>query len=347
MKAAVIDGWGKPLIIRDVTKPVPRPDEVLVRVGVTGVCHSDVHQWKGDWPEGKNIMVANGVNIIGHEGVGTVEEIGSSVKRFKRGDRVGIPWINYWCGGCEPCLTGYPHYCTNLRFTSMHVNGTYAEYATVSERATAIVPDKISNNDAAPLLCAGLAAYAAVRKLVTEFRIPAGKLIAIVGAAGGLGHYAVQIAKAFGYNVLGVDVGPERAAFVTKLGADYSADVEAAEDVSKRLGGAYAALVFTPTIKGYNLATKLVRPLGGIVAVGLPKPTEGPLGLSPLEIVALGRRIIGVSNGISNELSDLFDLYAAGKVKTQVAKVGRLSDINAIFNELIENKYVGRAVLTI
>ncbi|HUK29000.1 MAG TPA: zinc-dependent alcohol dehydrogenase [Candidatus Acidoferrales bacterium] len=347
MKAAVIEKWGDPLVIRDVAKPVPKNDEILVRVSATGVCHSDVHQWKGEWPDDKRVMEANGVNIIGHEGVGIIEEVGSSVLRFRPGERVGIPWMNYWCGGCEPCLTGYPHYCTNLRITSEHVNGTYAEYTTISERATVIIPDKIPDIDAAPLLCAGLTAYGAVRKLVTELRIPPGKLIAIVGAAGGLGHYAVQIAKAFGYKVLGVDVGQKRLEFVQKIGADYLAEINTAEQLSKSLGGAYAALVFTPNINGYSLSTRLIRSLGGLVVVGLPKPTEGPLNFTPIDIVSMGFRIIASSVGVSHELLELLDLYLAGKVKTEVSRTGRLSDINTVFHELIESKHVARTVLTI
>ena len=347
MRAAVIEEWGTPLVIRDVPKPVPKHDEVLVRINVTGVCHTDVHQWRGDWPEDKRVMETNGVSIIGHEGVGTVEGTGADVNDFRTGDRVGIPWMNYWCGGCEPCLSGYPHYCTKLRFTSEHVNGTFAEYATICERATAIVPSQIPDNDAAPLLCAGLTAYGAVRKLVTELRIPPGKLVAVVGAAGGLGHYAVQIAKAFGYKVIGVDTGQDRLEFVKRIGADYSTDASNAEQVAKSLGGAYASMVFTPNIRGYNLSTRLIRALGSIVVVGLPKATEGPLNLTPAEIVMMGSRIIPSSVGVTHELVELYDLYIENKVKTHLSKVGQLTDINSILGELTESKYLGRAVVSI
>jgi propanol-preferring alcohol dehydrogenase len=347
MKAAVIEEWGKPLVIKDVPKPVPKHDEVLVRVNVTGVCHTDVHQWRGDWPDDKRVMEESGVTIIGHEGVGTVEEVGSDVSGLGNGDRVGVPWMNYWCGGCEPCLSGHPHYCANLRFTSEHVNGTFAEYATICERATAVIPPHVRDNDAAPLLCAGLTAYGAVRKLVTELRIPPGRLIAVVGAAGGLGHYAVQIAKVFGYKVIGVDAGKDRVEFVERLGADYPTDVSTAEEVAKSLGGVYASLVFTPNIRGYNLSTKLMRPLGSMVVVGMPKQSEGPLNLTPAEIVGMGSRIISSSVGVTHELKELFDLCVENKVKTHLSRVGKLSDINKILNELLESKYLGRAVVSI
>ena len=346
MKAAVIEAWSKPLVIKDVPKPTPKPDELLVKVNVSGVCHTDVHQWKGDWPEDKRIMEASGVTVIGHEGIGIIEETGSEVSGFRRGDRVGIPWMNYWCGGCEPCLTGQPHYCANLRFTSEHVNGTFAEYVTLSDKAAAIVPASIPDNDAAPLLCAGVTAYGAVRKLVSELRIPPGKVIAVVGAAGGLGHYAVQVAKAFGYKVLGVDAGVKRVEFVESIGADYASDASTAPQIAKSLGGAYASLVFTPNIHGYNLAPQLARTLGSIVVVGMPKQSEGPMNVTPAEIVGMGLRIIPSSVGVTHELKELYDLYVEGKVKTHLSRVGNLSDINTILNELIESKYLGRAVVS-
>ncbi|ABO08735.1 zinc-dependent alcohol dehydrogenase [Pyrobaculum calidifontis] len=348
MRAAVIKEWGTPLEVTDVPKPEPGPGEVLVRISASGVCHTDIHQWKGDWPPVQALMIQHGVRILGHEGIGVVEEVGLGVSTLKKGDRVGVPWMNYWCGRCEYCLSGYPHWCPHAKYTSVHVDGTHAEYAIISERATPRIPKEISDVEAAPLMCAGVTAYGAVRKLITEAAIPPGKPIAIIGAAGGLGHYAVQIAKAFGYTVVGIDVGAERVKFVEKLGADYAVDVgEADKFVMDKWGGVYASVVFTPRLEGYRLGLRLLRPLGALVFVGLPDMKEGGLELYPLVVVGRGIRIFGSSVGVTHEFEELFNLVVQGKVKSHVTKTASLSEINEVFKDLEEGKIVGRAVLKI
>ncbi|MEM0276902.1 zinc-dependent alcohol dehydrogenase [Pyrobaculum sp.] len=348
MRAAVIKEWGKPLSIEDVPKPEPGPGEVLVRIHASGVCHTDIHQWKGDWPSVKYIMEKHGVRILGHEGIGVVEEVGLGVSRLRKGDRVGVPWMNSWCGACEYCLSGYPHWCPHAKNTSVHVNGTHAEYAIIHEKAAPKIPKEIGDVEAAPLMCAGVTAYGAIRKLVTEARIPPGKPIAIIGAAGGLGHYAVQIAKAFGYVVLGVDVREDRVKFVEKIGADYAIDAKSAEKFAKdKFGGVYASVVFTPKIAGYELGLKMLRPLGALVSVGIPDVKEGVIPLYPLTVVGMGIRVFGSAVGVTHEFEELFNLVVAGKVKSHVTMIADLSEINTIFKELEEGKIVGRAVLKI
>ncbi len=348
LRAAYIDDWGKPLSIKDVPKPQPGPGEVLVRLRVTGVCHTDLHQWKGDWPLVKIAMEAFNVRILGHEGVGVVEEVGPGVTRLQRGDRVGVPWMNDWDGTCEICLSGYPHWCVNAKITSVHVNGTYAEYALISEKAAPKIPKELSDVDVAGMLCGGVTAYGAVRKLVTEARIPPGKPIAIVGAAGGLGHYAVQIAKAFGYTVVGIDVGVERIEFVKKLGADYAVEASEAEAfVKEKLGGVYASLVFAPRISGYNLGIRILRTMGTLVVIGAPSHTEGSFNAVPIDILASGMRILPSVVGVTHEFEELFNLALQGKVRSHVALVKPLSEVNDVFERLEKTRYVGRAVLQI
>jgi propanol-preferring alcohol dehydrogenase len=346
MKALVIREWGKPLRMESVERPKPKPGEVLVKLNVTGICHTDIHQWRGDWPYVKQVMESLKVNILGHEGVGVVEEIGEGVTLLKKGQRVGIPWMNYWCGSCDMCLSGNPHWCRRASYTSVTVNGTYAEYATVSERAAVPIPEAISDEEAAPLLCGGVTAYGAVRKLVTEARIPSGKTIAVIGAAGGLGHYGVQIAKAFGYRVMGVDIGKSRVEFVKNLGADYAVEPDEAVELSNKVPIS-AAIVFTPRISGYNLAARIVGTLGTIVVVGVPDEQEGPINITPINIVLKGVKIIPSMVGVTHEFSELFDLYISGKVKSVVSRRGKLEEVNEIYNELLNLKYFSRAVVSI
>lgn len=347
MRALALDGWGKPLVLKEIPKPEVAPGDVRVRIRATGLCHSDVHQWKGDWPTERALMESGGVTVLGHEGIGVVDAVGVGVSELAVGDRVGVPWMNYWCGGCEPCLTGYPHWCDRTRTTSVTVNGTYAEYATVSERAAVRVPASIPDDEAAPLLCAGVTAYGALRRLTTELRIPPGKWVAVVGAAGGLGHLGVQLAKAMGYRVVGVDVGADRVRFVESLGADMAVEAAAAPARVQELGGVHATVVFTPTLAGYGLAASLTRTVGGVVAVGIPDAREGPIPISPWALLSRGLRLVPTSVGVSHEFAELFDLYRAGRVRTHVDRHGTLADAPALLADMAGGRYVGRAVVTV
>ncbi|MCI4352913.1 MAG: zinc-dependent alcohol dehydrogenase [Thermoplasmata archaeon] len=347
MRAAVVTAWGAPLDIREIAAPRPGPGEVLARIRVSGVCHSDVHQWKGDWPAERALMESFGIRVLGHEGVGTVEAVGPGVSRFTVGDRVGVPWMNYWCGGCEVCLTGYSQWCAKAQTTSVTVNGTFAELASVSERAAVSVPAGIPDDEAAPLMCAGVTAYGAVRRLVSELRIPPGKIVAVVGAAGGLGHYAVQIAQALGYRVAGIDVGENRVRFVRELGAEWAWDAGEAEEAIAAVGGADASIVFTPKLAGYELAFKLTRLVGGVVAVGIPDPAEGPLPITPAALISRGTRIVPANVGVTHEFEELFRLYRAGRVKSHLARRGTLTDLSGILQDMADAKYVARAVVSV
>lgn len=347
MRAAVLSAWGAPLRVEEVPDPTPHAGEILVRIKHSGVCHSDVHQWKGDWPAEKALMESHGVRVLGHEGVGSVEALGPGVSRFSVGDRVGVPWMNSWCGGCEVCLTGYAQWCPSANTTSVTVNGTFAELATVSERAAVMLPASIPDAEAAPLMCAGVTAYGAVRRLVSELRIPPGKIVAVIGAAGGLGHYAVQIGKAMGYRIAGVDVGEERVRFVRELGAEWALEASEAKKAIQGLGGADASIVFTPKISGYELALKVTRLVGGVVAVGIPDPAEGTLPITPASLIAHGTRIVPANVGITHEFEALFQAYSTGQVKGHLARRGSLADLSGILQDMTDAKYLGRAVVTI
>jgi propanol-preferring alcohol dehydrogenase len=351
MKALRIKEFGKPMVLEDVPKPSPGYGQVLVRLSVTGVCHTDLHQWRGDWPVMANLMRQSGVSIIGHEGVGVVEEVGPGVTRLRRGDRVGVPWMNYWCGGCEACLSGYPHWCYNVKYTSAHVNGTYAEYALIHEVAAPIIPKELPEEQVAPMLCGGITAYGAVRKLVTVLGIPPGKPVAIIGAAGGLGHYAVQIAKAFGYKVVGIDVGAERVKFVESLGADYAVDATEAEMVVKeKLGGVYASLVFAPRIKAFELGLKILKPpFGSLVVIGAPAEAEGFIPITPIHALVYNVKIIPSIVGVTHEFEELFKLAVEGKVKSHIGRVITLNpeELMKLYEDLEKAKYLGRAIIRI
>ncbi|MHA2006995.1 MAG: zinc-dependent alcohol dehydrogenase [Promethearchaeota archaeon] len=340
MRAAIVEKIGD-ISIKDIPKPVPKSEEALVKISTTGVCHSDLHLSNGDWP------IMQPPFPLGHEAIGIVEEVGADAEAFvQKGDRVilglGGSGGVYWCGACEYCLSGRHMFCQHKE----NLFGTYGEYISVWAKALVKLPEEVSDREV-PLACAGLTAYSAVKQL-TDFGITPGKPIAIIGAAGGLGHYAVQIAKAFGYKVIGVDIGPEKLEFVEKLGADYSLDASKAQGfVTKNLGGVYASLVFSSKKAGFELGLKLLRIGGVLVAVGLPAFSEGMLSINPFMFIVMGHKLVGSLVGTVQEMRELVQLAADGKVKTHVGRVAKLEEINQVFEELEQAKFVGRAILEI
>jgi propanol-preferring alcohol dehydrogenase len=282
---------------------------------------------------------------MGHEGIGIVEELGPGAEKFaQKGDRVilglGGSGGGYWCGACEYCLSGRPRLCKQTK----GIIGTFAEYISVWVKSLVKLPDEISDKEV-PLACGGLTAYSAVKKLI-KFDVLPGKPVAIIGAAGGLGHYAVQVAKAFGYKVVGVDVGQEKIEFVKSLGADYAVDVsEAQEFVKEKFGSVYASIVFSPKIAGFELGLKLLKRGGVFVGVGMPAVSDGPISITPVELLGKDPLIMSSAVGTVEEMRELIQLAADGKVRTHVGRVAGLSEISQVLEELDEGKYAGRAII--
>ncbi len=337
MKAARLEDGT--LYIRDVPMPEPGPEEALIRISASGVCHSDLHIARGDWA---------GVprrGVIGHEAIGVVEGLGLGAERFAQvGDRVilglGGAGGGYWCGACEYCLKGQPRHCSQTK----GILGTFSEYFCVWARSLVKLPDSIGDHEA-PLACGGLTAYGAVKKLLKHQILP-GRSVAVIGAAGGLGHYAVQLATAFGYQVVGVDVGEDRLNFIRSLGAHLAVDADEALDVvQEQLGGVDASLVFAAKMAGFRLGLKLLRRGGLFVAVGLPATSEGNIEINPFEFFAKDPTLIYSAVGTVQDMRELVALAAAGRVKSHVSRVGPLTDLPAIFDELETGKYLGRAVI--
>jgi propanol-preferring alcohol dehydrogenase len=339
MRAAIL-AEGK-LTIQDVPKPIPGHEDALVKMITAGVCHSDLHIVKGDWTR----AARPGSMRLGHEGIGIVEELGPEAEKYiQKGDRVilglGGSGGGYWCGACEYCLSGRPRLCRQAK----GIMGTYAEYISLYAKSLVKLPEEVSNREV-PLACGGLTAYSAVKKLI-KYDILPGKPVAIVGAAGGLGHYAVQVAKAFGYQVVGVDIGQEKLDFVKKLGADYTVDISEAQKFAReKLGGVYASIVFSPKIAGFELGLRMLKRGGVFVAVGLPAASEGAMSISPLDLFSREPLIMSSAVGTVEDMRELVQLAAAGKVKTHVSRSAKLSELNQILGELEAGKYPGRAII--
>ena len=327
------------LRIDDVPKPEPGPMEALVSMSAAGVCHSDLHMARGDW-------FAGATSPLGHEGIGVVEALGDGAQQLVAvGDRVilglGGAGGAYWCGACSHCIAGHTRLCEQTRA----LMGTFAEHVSVWAPALVRFPDELGDQEA-PLACGGLTAYGAVKKLINHDIVP-GRPIAVIGAAGGLGHYAVQLATAFGYEVIGVDVGPERLDFVKSLGASMALDAsEALDVVQAELGGVDASLIFSAKIAGFRLGFDLLGKRGLMVCVGLPATSEGNIELNPFAFFGKGATIVYSAVGTVQDMRELVHLAEVGKVRSHISRTGPLTDLPAVFDELEQARYLGRAVLT-
>ena len=335
MRAAVVRAFGQPLAIEEVPVPTPAPGEVLVKVLASGVCHTDVHAADGDWPVRPALPF-----IPGHEGAGVVAALGAGVTGLKEGDPVGIAWLHDACGACEYCMTGWETLCPSQHNSGYSVNGSFAEYAIGSAAYVAPLPKGTDYAAIAPILCAGVTTY----KGIKETEAKPGEWIVISGV-GGLGHVAIQYAKAMGLHVVAVDVTPEKLALATSLGADLAINgraPDAAERVVKETGGgAHGVLVTAVSIPAFGQALRMARRKGTVSLVGLP-PGEFP---TPIFDVVLKRITIrGSIVGTRKDLAEALAFAAEGKVRAHIHHAP-LADVNGVFDALKTGTVDGRIVL--
>jgi len=335
MKAAVVRGFGKPLVIEDVPVPAPGPGEVLVKVKACGVCHTDLHAASGDWP-----VKPTPPFIPGHEAAGLVAALGPGVTNLKIGDAVGVAWLHDACLSCEYCETGWETLCEHQHNTGYSVNGGFAEYVIASAPFAARLPDNVDFASIAPILCAGVTTYKGLKE--TEAR--PGEWVVISGV-GGLGHVAIQYAKAMGLKVVGLDIAPDKLELALKAGADHAVNAlnkDAVDDVrSVTGGGAHGVLVTAVSTPAFAQALRMVRRKGTVSLVGLP-PGEFP---TPIFEVVLKRITVrGSIVGTRRDLQEAIAFAAEGKVKSEITKVP-LAEINTVFDKMKAGKIDGRMVL--
>jgi propanol-preferring alcohol dehydrogenase len=334
MKAAVVREFGKPLIIEEAIVPTPGAGQILVKIAATGVCHTDLHAAEGDWP-----VKPKPPFIPGHEGVGHVVAVGSGVKHVKEGDRVGVPWLYTACGHCKHCLGGWETLCEEQQNTGYSVNGSFAEYVIADPNYVGHLPDNVSFIDIAPILCAGVTVYKGLK--VTDTK--PGDWVVISGI-GGLGHLAVQYAKAMGLNVIAVDIDDGKLDLATSLGA--SLVVNARKDdpiafVKKEVGGAQGVLVTAVSPKAFEQALGMVGRGGTVSLNGLP---PGDFPLSIFDTVLNGVTVRGSIVGTRLDLQEALNFAGEGKVKATIA-TDRLENINDIFARMHKGDIQGRVVI--
>ncbi|WP_024868317.1 alcohol dehydrogenase AdhP [Pseudoxanthomonas suwonensis] len=334
MKAAVVHAFGQPLRIEEVPVPRPGPGELLVKIEACGVCHTDLHAAGGEWP-----VKPQPPFIPGHEGVGHVVAVGAGVSHVREGDRVGIPWLYSACGHCEHCLGGWETLCEQQQNTGYSVNGGFAEYALADAGYVGHLPANVGFVEIAPVLCAGVTVYKGLK--VTDTR--PGDWI-VVSGIGGLGHMAVQYARAMGLNVAAVDVDDAKLDLALRLGATVAVNARRADPVEvirREIGGAHGALVTAVSPAAFEQAQGMVRRGGTVSLVGLP-PGSFPLDI--FGMVLNGITVRGSIVGTRLDLQESLRFAADGKVAATVS-TDRLENINDVFDRMRDGRIEGRVVL--
>ncbi len=337
MRAAVVRQLGQPLKLEEMPVPIPAAGEVLIKILASGVCHTDLHAAAGDWPIKPRLPL-----IPGHEGTGIVASVGAGVHRVKEGDRVGLAWLHDACGCCEYCVSGWETLCERQHNSGYSVNGSFAEYALGSAAYVGHLPDKGDFAALAPILCAGVTTYKGIKE--TEAR--PGEWLAISGI-GGLGHVAIQYAKAMGLQVIALDVSAEKLAHARALGAELALDARAPDVVTRVLretdGGAHGVLATAVSPGSFHQAIQLARRKGTVALVGLP-PGEFAV---PVDDVVLKRITLrGSIVGNRQDLREALEFAADGRVRASIRHTS-LESINDVFRDLKDGRVEGRMVLDI
>lgn len=335
MHAAVVEAFDKPLVLREWDIPTPGPGQILIKTEACGVCHTDLHAARGDWPLKPSVPF-----IPGHEGIGIVVALGAGVTSVQEGERVGVPWLYSACGHCEYCLTAWETVCAKAEFGGYTKNGGFAEYILADPDYVAHVPHNLPAIEAAPIICAGITTYKGIK--VADVR--PGQWIAISGI-GGLGHLAVQYAKAMGLKVCGVDIDDGKLAHAKRLGADAVVNAKNGDPVeavrAATDGGAHGVLITAPSLGAFKQGVGMTRKHGTCVLVGLP-PGEFPVPL--FDVVANCITVRGSFVGNRADMAESLAFAAQGKVKADI-ELQPLSAINDIFDRLQKGDVPSRVVI--
>ena len=327
MRAAVVTAINGPWEVKDFPQPEPGPNQVLVRMHASGICYTDVHQTLGNIP---------GVfpRILGHEPVGEIVAVAPDVTSRKVGDRVGVPWIQATCGRCEWCARGRKNFCAKQKDTGMDLQGGHAEFMPMYADATFLIPDSVSYEHAAPIFCAGYTVWSGLRWAHPQPH----ERIAVLGI-GGLGHLAVQYAKAAGFDTIAISHSPDKDKMIRELGAD-----EIVRD-GKGLaaaGGADIVLSTSNSSKAMVDSIQGLRPDGRIVTMGADVE---PISLSVMDLLSKRIQVIGSQQNGPEYLYEALEYVAQGKVKT-ITETYPLADAPKAYQRVAEGKARFRAVLT-
>lgn len=334
MRAAVVTDFSKPLEIQEVPTPVPGPGQLLVRIEASGLCHTDIHAAHGDWP-----VKPTPPFIPGHEGIGVVKRAGDAAGEHWLGKRVAVPWLAVACGTCRYCLSGWETLCEQQQNTGYSVDGGYAEYALAFSRGVVEVPAGVSAFEAAPLACAGVTTYKAIKVA----RVNPTERVAVFGV-GGLGHLAVQYARIVGGLVTAVDIEDSKLELASQLGADQVVNASTTDPVAalREVGGADVAVVLAASPEPFEQAFASLARGGRLVCVALP--ADGAAIRVPIfQTVLGGLSVIGSIVGTRQDLAEVYALHAAGRTKV-IAESRKLDEVNACFADILASRVPARLV---
>ncbi|KAF2015631.1 alcohol dehydrogenase [Aaosphaeria arxii CBS 175.79] len=335
--------------VKSIEVPQPAPDQILVKINYSGLCASDKSLLHDEWSFSGVSMQPQTHGVAGHEGAGVVVAVGSDVKDlWKEGDRAGIKWIASVCRKCEFCTNGVDEcHCPKQINSGFSIAGTFQEYALTDARYATRLPDGVKDEEAGPIMCGGVTAYVACKRSAVK----PGQWIVLPGAGGGLGHLAVQYAKAMGMRVIAVDGGDAKRDLCLKLGAEKFVDFTTVKDVQAEIMkittyGAHGVVVTAASKAGYDTAPQLLRPGGTMVAVGLPKDSSVIAGAHPLLLCLKKLNVVGSVVGTLKDVEEALDFTARDLVHPILTR-GNLEDINGFLDDLNAGKLAGRAVIKV
>ncbi|MCC8358818.1 alcohol dehydrogenase [Salinimicrobium sediminilitoris] len=332
MKAAQVQEKGGDFVIVDLEKPTPKAKEVLIKVEACGICHSDAFVKDGTFP---------GIEyprVPGHEVVGIVEKVGEQVNMWKEGQRVGVGWHGGHCFECNPCRRGDFINCENAKVSGISYDGGYAEYMTAPQEAIAAVPEELSSEEAAPLLCAGITVFNALR----NSGIKPGDLVAVQGI-GGLGHLAVQYAVKMGMRTVAISHSDSKKRLAKELGAKHfinTANEDPAEALQK-LGGARLILATAP------VSEAITAVIGGLTIDGrvlMVAATGEPVQVSPMQLLMGRKGLSGWPSGTAKDSEDTLNFSALTGTVPMIEEYP-LDKVNEAYDQMINNKARFRVVL--
>jgi propanol-preferring alcohol dehydrogenase len=333
-RAAVVHDFGSPLTVEQVSPPDLESGQVRVKVEACGLCHTDIHAANGDWP-----IKPSPPFIPGHEGVGIVTQLGWGVSEVAVGDRVAMPWLGYACGNCEYCVSGRETLCLEQKMMGYTIDGGFGEYATAYARYVVKVPEGVDPFDAAPLTCAGVTTYKAVKVAGTR----SSDFVAVFGV-GGLGHLAIQYASIAGGRVVAVDVIDEKLELARELGAEFTINAKKEDPVAaiQALGGVDQAIALAVSPRAFEQAYSSLKRGGTLVFVALPADNEVKLPI--FETVLNGITIVGSIVGTRKDLGEVFELHAAGKTRV-IRETRPLDQVNEAIADVEAGRVAARIVL--
>jgi len=339
--AQVINKTGGPVEFKEIDVQQPGPDEVLVNIKYSGVCHTDLHAVNGDWPLATKLPL-----VGGHEGAGVVVAVGSLVKDIQIGDHAGVKWINGTCLSCDFCQQSDEPLCQHALLSGYTVDGTFQQYCIAKAAHIARIPKEVPLDAIAPVLCAGITVY----KGLKESGAKPGQTVAIVGAGGGLGSLAQQYAKAMGLRTIAIDTGADKKKMcLEQLGSYAFVDFATSKNLVKDVQactedglGPHAVILVAVNEKPFQQAAEYVRPRGTVICIGLPAGAylRAPVFESVIKMVT----IKGSYVGNRRDSAEAIEFYRRGLIKAPFQVVG-LSELPMVYEKMQKGAIAGRYVL--